>query len=69
MTHYLDNINGPADLKTLDRSQLPALADEIRQALITKVGATGGHMGPNLGVVEATIAMHYVFDSPKDKFI
>lgn len=69
MTNYLDHINGPADLKRLDRSQLPALASEIRQALIAKVSATGGHMGPNLGVVEATIAMHYVFDSPRDKFI
>lgn len=69
MTHYLDTINGPADLKKLDRSQLPALADEIRQALIAKVTAVGGHMGPNLGVVEATIAMHYVFDSPTDKII
>ena len=69
MTNYLDRIDSPADLKNLDRSQLPALADEIRQALITKVSATGGHMGPNLGVVEATIAMHYVFDSPNDKII
>ena len=69
MTNYLDHINGPDDLKRLDRSQLPALASEIRQALIAKVSATGGHMGPNLGVVEATIAMHYVFDSPRDKFI
>lgn len=69
MTNYLDHINGPAALKRLDRSQLPALASEIRQALIAKVSATGGHMGPNLGVVEATIAMHYVFDSPRDKFI
>ncbi|MBW3094761.1 1-deoxy-D-xylulose-5-phosphate synthase [Bifidobacterium sp. 64T4] len=69
MTNYLDHIDGPADLKRLSREQLPALADEIRHALITKVSATGGHMGPNLGVVEATIAMHYVFDSPRDKFI
>ena len=69
MTNYLERIDSPADLKALDRSQLPALADEIRQALITKITAAGGHMGPNLGVVEATIAMHYVFDSPNDKFI
>ena len=69
VTHYLDSIDGPADLKRLDRSQLPDLADEIRSAILTKVGKTGGHFGPNLGVVEATIALHYVFDSPNDKIV
>ena len=69
MSTYLNDINGPADLKRLGEDELPALADEIRQTLIRRVTETGGHIGPNLGVVEATIAMHYVFDSPKDKFI
>lgn len=69
MTNHLNSINGPADLKKLDRAQLPELADEIRQAVLTKVTAAGGHFGPNLGVVEATIALHYVFDSPNDKIV
>ncbi|OZG60263.1 1-deoxy-D-xylulose-5-phosphate synthase [Bifidobacterium lemurum] len=69
MTNHLNSINGPADLKKLERAQLPELADEIRQAILTKVTAAGGHFGPNLGVVEATIALHYVFDSPNDKIV
>lgn len=65
----LEHINSPADLKRLSPEQLPALAGEIRQVLIDRITITGGHMGSNLGMVEATIALHYVFDSPKDKFV
>lgn len=67
--NYLDNINSPQDLKKLSMEQLPELAAEIRRTLIDRISATGGHLGPNLGMVEATIALHYVFDSPKDKFV
>ena len=66
---YLEKINGPEDVKKLDVEQLKVLAGEMRQALIQKLSVHGGHVGPNLGMVEATIAMHYVFDSPKDKMV
>ena len=66
---YLENINGPADIKNLEVSQLRTLADETRAALINKISKAGGHQGPNLGVVELTVAFHYVFDSPKDKIV
>lgn len=66
---YLDRINGPEDLKKLDVEQLAELADETRAALIEKLSNTGGHVGSNLGVVELTVALHYVFDSPKDKIV
>jgi len=65
----LDKVSSPADLKGLDTNQLEQLAAEIREFLIQKVSATGGHLGPNLGVVELTIAMHRVFDSPSDPLI
>lgn len=65
----LDTIGSPAELKALPQDQLGKLADEIRQLLIEKVSATGGHLGPNLGVVELTIALHRVFDSPQDPII
>lgn len=66
---YLENINGPVDLKKLENSQLKALAAEMRTALLGKLSKHGGHFGPNLGMVEATIALHYVFNSPVDKFV
>ncbi|MBR1457963.1 MAG: 1-deoxy-D-xylulose-5-phosphate synthase, partial [Oscillospiraceae bacterium] len=66
---YLETINGPADIKKLEVSQLQALADETRAALINKISKAGGHQGPNLGVVELTVAFHYVFDSPQDKIV
>ncbi len=66
---YLETINGPADVKKLNVKQLEDLACEMRQALLTKLSKCGGHFGPNFGMVEATIAMHYVFDSPKDKLV
>ncbi len=62
----LESIKGPNDLKALSPEQLAQLSEEIRQFLITKVSKTGGHLGPNLGVVELTIAIHRTFDSPKD---
>src|ERR1700712_5062971 len=65
----LEQIRGPADLQHLSQPQLGALADEIRHFLIRKVAATGGHLGPNLGVVELTLALHRVFDSPHDPII
>ncbi|CAM4523070.1 1-deoxy-D-xylulose-5-phosphate synthase [Paenibacillus endophyticus] len=65
----LDQINGPQDLKALTTAQLEQLAAEIRQFLIEKLSVTGGHLAPNLGVVELTLAMHYLFNSPEDKFI
>ncbi len=62
----LEGINSPADVRALAPEQLPALAEEIRGFLVEKVSRTGGHLGPNLGVVELTIALHRVFDSPRD---
>lgn len=66
---YLENINGPVDLKKLDNSQLEVLAAEMRTALLGKLSKHGGHFGPNFGMVEATIALHYVFNSPVDKLV
>ena len=65
----LESIAGPRDLKALSPDQLPALASEIRDFLIDAVSRNGGHLGPNLGVVELTIALHRVFDSPSDRII
>ncbi|MEE8205650.1 MAG: 1-deoxy-D-xylulose-5-phosphate synthase [Nitrospinaceae bacterium] len=69
MSRLLDGINGPQDLKKLKKEDLPALAAEIRETLLSTISKTGGHLGSNLGVVELTLAMHYVFDSPRDKFV
>ena len=66
---YLEQINGPEDVKKLTMQELPLLADEMRKALLTRASRHGGHFGPNFGMVEATIALHYVFDSPKDKIV
>jgi 1-deoxy-D-xylulose-5-phosphate synthase len=65
----LHTINSPADLKKISAAQIPALAKEVREFLIDRVSKTGGHLGPNLGVVELTIAIHRVFDSPKDSIV
>jgi 1-deoxy-D-xylulose-5-phosphate synthase len=65
----LSGIHSPEDVKALHEQQLPILADEIRHSLITSLAKTGGHLGPNLGVVELTIAMHRVFSTPADKFV
>src|SRR6202044_1692197 len=69
MSNILETINSPADVKKLTIPELTLLAEEIRARLIVGVSKTGGNIGPNLGVVELTIAMHYVFDTPKDSFI
>ena len=65
----LDQINFPADLKKLSEEDLPAVADELREETINAVSETGGHLGASLGVVELTVALHYVFNTPKDKLI
>src|SRR5438270_2648580 len=69
MSEYLKNIDSPAHVKKLNLQQLHVLADEIRSELITVLAKNGGHLGPNLGVVELTIALHYIFTTPKDKFV
>ncbi|MDE1160948.1 MAG: 1-deoxy-D-xylulose-5-phosphate synthase [Acidobacteriaceae bacterium] len=69
MSEYLSRIKSPADVKKLGMVELERLAEEIRERLIQGVAKTGGHIGPNLGVVELTIAMHYVFDTPQDSFV
>jgi 1-deoxy-D-xylulose-5-phosphate synthase len=68
-TPILDRIGTPADLRSLSDAELRALAEEIRQFLVATVSKTGGHLGPNLGVVELTLALHRVFDSPKDRIL
>lgn len=66
---YLEKIQGPEDVKKLNVNEMQELAVEMRKALLTKLSKHGGHFGPNFGMVEATIAMHYIFDSPKDKIV
>ena len=66
---YIEKINQPTDVKNLNSEQLHILSDEMRQALLQKLSKHGGHFGPNLGMVEATIALHYVFNSPTDKIV
>ncbi len=65
----LETINSPLDVKNLSLQEMDVLAREMREAIIKKVNTTGGHFGPNLGIVEATIAFHYVFNSPEDKIV
>src|SRR5689334_1319837 len=69
MSEYLKTIDGPVNVKKLNLQQLESLADEIRSEMIAGLAKNGGHLGPNLGVVELTVALHYVFSTPKDKFI
>lgn len=66
---YIEKIQSPADLKGLDIEELKIVADETRQAVLNRVSKHGGHVGPNLGFVEATVALHYVFNAPEDKFV
>ena len=68
-TTLLDRVNDPADLRRLSEEQLPQLANELRQETIRTVSITGGHLGASLGVVELTVALHFVFDTPADKLI
>nr|MBA2771109.1 1-deoxy-D-xylulose-5-phosphate synthase [Sphingomonas sp.] len=69
LTPLLDTIADPSDLRALDKSQLAQLAEELRQEMISAVSVTGGHLGAGLGVVELTTALHYVFDTPRDRLI
>src|SRR5882757_9111514 len=69
MSRYLDMVDEPAHVKKLTLPQLHQLAEEVRYELITKLAKNGGHLGPNLGVVELTLALHKVFTTPKDKFV
>ena len=68
-TPLLDTVHYPADIRALSKDQLPELADELRQETISAVSVTGGHLGAGLGVVELTVALHYVFDTPNDKLV
>ena len=68
-TELLQDINSPEDLRKLDQSQIPKLADELREFLLYTVGKTGGHFGAGLGVIELTLALHYKFDTPKDRIV
>lgn len=68
-TPLLDRVNSPSDLKQLKENQLEEFCDELREFLLYTVGQTGGHFGAGLGVIELTVALHYVFDSPKDKIV
>src|ERR1700728_5419765 len=69
MRNLLEHVHAPADIKSFSIPQREQLAKEIRERLILALSKTGGHLGPNLGVVELTLAMHYVFDTPTDKFV
>src|SRR4249919_3254605 len=68
-TPLLDTVHWPADIRALDKAQLPQLADELRAEMISAVSQSGGHLGSGLGVVELTVAVHYVFDTPDDRLI
>ena len=65
----LDTLKTPADLRQLDAEQLKQVADELREETVSTVAVTGGHLGASLGVIELTVALHYVFDTPRDKLI
>ncbi|HMY41223.1 MAG TPA: 1-deoxy-D-xylulose-5-phosphate synthase N-terminal domain-containing protein, partial [Marinagarivorans sp.] len=69
LTPLLDSLESPADLRLLPEKQLPLLARELREFLLYTVGQTGGHFGAGLGVVELTIALHYVFNTPEDRLV
>jgi len=69
LPRLLDGIKGPANVKSLAASDLPRLAQEIRDEIIAVTAARGGHVGPNLGVVELTLALHTVFNTPEDKLL
>ena len=69
MTPLLDTIESPADLRRLPRGQLKTLGDELRAYLLDSVSKTGGHLSSNLGTVELTVALHYVFNTPEDRLV
>ena len=66
---FLDQINFPSDLKKIPEANLQKVADELREEMIDAVSVTGGHLGASLGVVELSVALHYIFNTPKDKII
>ena len=66
---YLDKVNFPLDVKKIPETKLQKLADELREEMINAVSVTGGHLGASLGVVELTVALHYIFNTPNDKLI
>ena len=66
---YLERVNNPEDIKGFSAEQRKVLAQEMREAMLKRASIHGGHFGPDFGIVEATIALHTVFDSPKDKFV
>ena len=68
-TPLLDTVDSPADIRAIAKSDLPQLAEELRQEMISAVSVTGGHLGAGLGVVELTVAIHHVFDTPRDTLI
>src|SRR5512147_747850 len=68
-TPLLDQVKFPADLRKLEQNQLRQLADELRQETVSAVSVTGGHLGAGLGTVELTVALHYVFDTPRDRLV
>src|SRR5688500_12998412 len=69
MPRLLDKIDTPSDLRKLDRKQLPQVAEEIREQIIDVVSRVGGHFGGNLGIVELTLALHYLYDTPRDQIV
>ncbi|MBC7547052.1 MAG: 1-deoxy-D-xylulose-5-phosphate synthase, partial [Polaromonas sp.] len=69
MTPLLDTLDGPANLRNLPRAQLRRVADELRSYLLESVSKTGGHLSSNLGTVELTVALHYVFNTPEDRLV
>ena len=69
MSSLLDKINYPHDLRKFNKEDLPLIAEELRKELVDAVSTTGGHLGAGLGVVELTLAIHYIFDTPKDRLI
>jgi 1-deoxy-D-xylulose-5-phosphate synthase len=69
MPNLLQTINSPTDLRAVPRHQLPALADELRTFVLNSVAKTGGHLSSNLGTVELTVALHYVFNTPHDRIV
>jgi len=69
MKRLLDAIDTPADLRKLDRAELPQVAQEIRETIIDTVSKVGGHFGGNLGIVELTLALHYVYNTPRDQIV
>src|SRR5262245_48356706 len=68
-TDFLDSIKSPADLRRINARHLRRVADELRAETINTVAVTGGHLGASLGVVELTVALHYIFDTPRDRLI